>query len=206
MSFALLKMTYQGEKVNHLVKHILGLATLLLITSGCYQMESPDLGGTASIGGNQGGEVGDDNPQNPESDYLFLGTTNMRYILRQELGLPGSNTAVQKLNDKAESLGEGDPNAGRPNDYSFSALKGKIATEVYIDACVDGLAQEVVRDRLFPNGATDPSEIYQRFIGRQPDPEEVNMLNQLVGAVSTNSQEAAVCATVLSSLEGLNKS
>jgi hypothetical protein len=169
-------------------------------------MKSADQLGTfeADNGGN--GNQGDVEDPSQKTDYQFIGTENMRYILSQELGLATNNNAFRKLNEKAESLGEGNPNAGRPNDYSFSALKGKIATEVFIDACADGLGNANIRSRLFPNGAQDPTVIYERFIGFTPEPAERAALEALASKLSPNTAHAGVCAAVLSSLEGLNRS
>jgi hypothetical protein len=77
-----------------------------------------------------------------------------------------------------------------------------------INSCQQATAQSL--SALFPGGLrsggpNDYTTIFRTFLGRNPEPEEVQYLNTLVQQVSATVAQAAVCAAVSSSIEALSK-
>ncbi|MBX9768915.1 MAG: hypothetical protein K2X47_16700 [Bdellovibrionales bacterium] len=159
----------------------------------------------------------------------FLGTDSMRSVLGSLGALDMSintpkggdlkivNAALQPQNighigRSSASLGEADPVNGTAEDNTCKTMKFKIATELFIDGCQAGLAAN--KDRfmasVFPKGFSDRDlqashiePIFQKYIGRNPDAQELAELRGLASTVSAVVAPAAVCGAVLSSFEAL---
>lgn len=117
----------------------------------------------------------------------------------------GNPTSKLRIQSSLTSLGVADPKTGKYTDYSCEMIKFKISTEVMIDACTKALANESVKNRLFPNGDDDYSQLYLDFVGRLPTVIEEQILNDLASSVSEEIRGAAICSATAMSFESLTR-
>jgi hypothetical protein len=136
------------------------------------------------------------------------------------LALPANNESPTDVRNRRLDLGDADPANRVFRDPKASAGKFKIIIENNMNACADSMGfnaapsagQQAARDRLFPSGsswsAASFDTLFLSFFGRRPDPNEVNILLDLVNnsGLSDQVKHAATCAAALSSLEALNGS
>jgi len=153
----------------------------------------------------------------PECQFVSVDT--LRNTLTGVLGITSGDTQIiyptansgLYLRDRRVQLGAlpAGANSGVTNS-NCGTLKYKVASELMINACQQANPQNLAA--LFPGGlsSSNPSAnnyntIYRVFMGRNPDAEEIEVLNTLVGQVSQGVAQAAVCAAVSSSIEALSK-
>lgn len=180
-------MTHFSQKLSG----ILLASGLLIVVSGCMRVSpnAPEVS-ASSLGTSQ-------------ANYTFLNVDTMKAILTVQLGVPATDPLITKLNNNSKTLGKGDASQDLPEDRSFTALKAKLAAEIFIDGCVIGMNDPSVKARIFPKGIDDYEQIFKTFLGRSPYEEETAALRPISSQVSGGSAPAAICAAVLSSIEAL---
>ena len=182
--------------MNTLKSTILILASLAL--SGCFQVSKSQRSTAANSN--------DSGPGVTKTDYAMVSPETVISMLTTTLGLPASDASVQKVRANYFQLGGGDPSQGIPADSSFSALKGKLLLEVFIDGCSAGMQNATTKAKLFPKGTRDYDSLYLTVMGRTPSSEEKAELDFLHDSVSDTVAPAAICGAVLSSIEAVNRS
>jgi hypothetical protein len=181
------------------MKYSISAALILssLILTGCFQVSQTKLGNDS--------ESSSKEPTISKTDYALISVPTIESILVNILQVPATDISVQKLRSNAVALGAGDQTQGLPVDSSFSPLKGKVLSEIFIDGCSLGLQNPAVKAKLFPKGNRDYDALYLTFLGRKPSDEEVEILNALNSSVSDQVAPAATCGAVLASIEPLNR-
>lgn len=208
------------------IQGVIAVLSILMLASfqNCFQLASQ----TSQVA-NQSQNLGSLGGNVTMTNCQFLGTDSMRSILGSLGSLDMSinapkggdlkivNAAMQPQNighiaRSSASLGEADPANGTPEDNTCKTMKFKVATELFIDGCQAGLAanRDQFMARVFPKGFSDRDlqashiePLFQRYIGRNPDAQELSELRGLASTVSAAVAPAAVCGAVLSSFEAL---
>ncbi len=119
------------------------------------------------------------------------------------LDASGTATKKMRIDEALVTLGKGDVNDGRSDDWSCGTTKFKAAAEVMVDACALALADEQVREKLFPSGVPGFDSLYHHLLGRLPSAFESDVLAELMTKMSADRAEAALCGAVATSFESL---
>lgn len=116
----------------------------------------------------------------------------------------GASTECYYLHKFRADLGEASPNEGRLANTECTPTKFRITTEMFINACEMAMSQSEVKAALFPNGVGDFEYLYLTFVGRRPEGNETQVLEELQSQFESEDKKAvAACASVAASLESL---
>lgn len=193
-----------NKRLNTSLKKIRGVSFLLLLsltTPACYQMV-PEVAVE---------ETSKSQLELQKVDCQFVSVETLSSIIKNQIGLPAGDVTIKgdtkmSLVEYAAKLGKGNMASGVADENSCGALKYKLATQVMIDACTEGLNTDATFvKRLFPNGTDDYAKLYTTLLGRLPTAEENAELDRLRGSVSSQVFPAAACAAVAASVESLNR-
>jgi hypothetical protein len=154
-------------------------------------------------------------------DWTFMGFETFNWVIRNELRVTGSNlnpaaeqAVLASLAAQRMDLGGSNYAMGVTPNLRAEPSKFKILVELLNEACLLGVLDPVVRARIFPvayntqNWASEESfdAIYMKMLARYPEMGEKEILRHLTtdlkaAGSSFDIQAAAVCTTVLSSVE-----
>jgi len=119
------------------------------------------------------------------------------------LNTNGIPTTKMRIRESLVTLGKGDVNQGRPDDWNCGTTKFKASAEVMIDACAIALRDVQVKEKLFPPNLAGFDSLYHHLLGRLPTIFERDVLAELATKISADKAEAAVCGAVATSFESL---
>lgn len=121
------------------------------------------------------------------------------------LNTNGVPTNTMRIESNKDLLGVADPSKGKFADYSCEIIKFRISAEVMIDACETALANQSVRQQLFPSGIQNFDSLFLSFLGRLPRQEEIQVLQYLAMSFPEEKQPGALCAAAAMSFEALTR-
>lgn len=109
------------------------------------------------------------------------------------------------LTTYAATLGVADLTNNIKTNNKCTSTKYKLATEIFLNACLESVDKPEISQKLFPNGLDNFDSLYLTFVGRKPFSREVEVLDELVKTVEPNVAKASACAVVASSFEAVSK-
>lgn len=159
-------------------------------------------------------------PVNTEmKECQFISPQYLSNVFKTQLGLtqaPAGDVFILDVNSNptteqyvkkyAVALGQANIPDAVPDDRVCTPLKMKLGIQIMMEGCSVALQSPATRSRLFPKGTDDLEMLFLTFLGRSPEPQEVEVLKDLVKSISSSKTAEALCSAVLGSIESLDRS
>ncbi len=152
----------------------------------------------------------------------FIGRDALASQLEEQLGLQrrdtnmanssGDNLRSDACKSYVHRTGDGTRNCRYLREYAAeldttlcNESTFSLVSKIMVNACTEGLRDNAVAERLFPNGSADASHVYLAFTGQQIQNSEREVLQGLVASIeSEQAKQTAICAAVSSSMAAIS--